>query len=169
MCVIFRCCNIIKYWSTIFPVSLCAMFLCFMKEKNAYKTKNNLITQQAETNRKWIENEHLPIYTLFESLSLKEAFFWMDIKKTIWFFFFFWGKVKLIWELRHTLFINLRLRQILNVATSALFYKTLRSAADKFTHSVVCGNTYATRNLPYTALLHYWSSKDSFLKINSSI
>ena len=71
------------------------MFLCFMKEKNAYKTKNNLITQQAETNRKWIENEHLPIYTLFESLSLKEAFFWMDIKKTIWFFFFFWGKVNL--------------------------------------------------------------------------
>ena len=151
-----------------FPSLSVRCFYVLWKKKMHIRQKqlnNTTSWNQQEMNWKWtFANLHFVWITL-----IKISLFWMDIKKTIWFFFFFWGKVKLIWELRHTLFINLRLRQILNVATSALFYKTLRSAADKFTHSVVCGNTYATRNLPYTALLHYWSSKDSFLKINSSI
>ena len=43
----------------------------------------------------------------------------------------------------HTFFINLGLRQILNLQPSALFYKNLRPVAGKFAHSAVCGNTYA--------------------------
>ena len=46
-------------------------------------------------------------------------------------FYFFCGIVKLICELRHAFFINLRLQQILNIRSSALFCKNLRSAAGK--------------------------------------
>ena len=65
------------------------------------------------------------------------------LRKLFLTFFFFYGTAKSICELRHTFFINLRLRQILNLRYPALFYKNLRSAAGKFAHSVVCGNTYA--------------------------
>ena len=58
-------------------------------------------------------------------------------------FSFFCDIVKLICELQHKIFINLRFRQISNLQPSALFYKNLHSAACKFTHSVDCGSTYA--------------------------
>ena len=57
--------------------------------------------------------------------------------------FFSYGIVELICEHRHTFFISLRLRQKLNLRPSALFHKNLRSAAGKFAHSAVCGNTHA--------------------------
>ena len=70
--------------------------------------------------------------------------FGRKLRKLSWFFFFFLrGIVKLICEFRHTFFINLRLQQKLNLRPSALFHKNLRSAAGKFAHSAVCGNTYA--------------------------
>ena len=60
------------------------------------------------------------------------------------FFYIFCGIVKLICELRHTFFINLRLWQILILRPSALFLKNLPSAVGKFAYSAVCGNTYAS-------------------------
>ena len=60
----------------------------------------------------------------------------------LWFFSFFCGIVKLICELRHNFFINLRLQQINNLWPWALFLRNLHPAAGKFTHSVVCGTTY---------------------------
>ena len=64
------------------------------------------------------------------------------------FFNFFCGIVKLICELRHIFFINLRLRQILILRSSAPFLKNLRCAAGIFAYSAVCGNTYATPHPP---------------------
>ena len=61
--------------------------------------------------------------------------------RNTFFFLFFCGIINLICELRHKFFINLRLRQINNLLPSALFLRNLRSG--KFTHSVICGNTYA--------------------------
>ena len=72
-----------------------------------------------------------------------EACVWKDVKETFLIFVsFFCGIVKLICELWRTFFINLRLRQKLNLRPSALFYKNLSSAKGKFAHSAVCGNTY---------------------------
>ena len=64
-------------------------------------------------------------------------------------FYFFCGIVKLICELRHAFFINLRLQQILNIRSSALFCKNLRSAAGKFAHCNVCGKAYAPTPIPF--------------------
>ena len=58
-------------------------------------------------------------------------------------FFFFYGKVKLICKLRHKFFINLRLWQVNNLRSSALFLRDLRYAAGRFTHSAICGSTIA--------------------------
>ena len=58
-------------------------------------------------------------------------------------FFFFYGKVKLICKLRHKFFINLRLWQVNNLRSSALFLRDLRYVAGRFTHSAICGNTIA--------------------------
>ena len=55
-------------------------------------------------------------------------------------FYFFCIKVKSIYKLRYIVFPNLQ--------HPSLFYKNLRSAADKFTHSAVFTNTYT-----YTTLL----------------
>ena len=64
------------------------------------------------------------------------------IKETFLIFVSFFCDIgKLICELQHTFFINLRLSQKLNLWSSALFYKILRSAAGKFAPSAVCGNT----------------------------
>ena len=60
-----------------------------------------------------------------------------------WFFYFFCDIVKLICELRYKFFINLQLRQINNLRPSALHLRNLPSAAGKFTHFAICGNTYA--------------------------
>ena len=61
-------------------------------------------------------------------------------------FCFFCGIIKLICELRNTFFINLRLRQILILRLSVLFFKNLRSAAGKFAYSAVSGNTSPGEN-----------------------
>ena len=65
--------------------------------------------------------------------------------------YFFCGIVKLICELRHTFFINLRLWEMIILRLSALFQKNLRSAARKFAYSVVCGNTYVSSLPPFIA------------------
>ena len=71
---------------------------------------------------------------------------WKDFREYFFFFFFFYffcDIVKLICELRHKFFIKLWLRKINGLRPSALFLRNLRSAAGKFIHSAVCGNTYA--------------------------
>ena len=70
----------------------------------------------------------------------------MDVKETFLVFAsFFCGIVKLICELRHTFFYKSTARaKIKSAEPSALFYKNLRSAAGKFAHSAVSGNTYAS-------------------------
>ena len=78
--------------------------------------------------------------------------FGRKLGKLSW-FFFFCGLVKLICKLRHTFFINLRLRQKLNLWPSALFHKNLRSAAGKLAHSAVCGKAYAPLPLKQLAIL----------------
>ena len=61
-------------------------------------------------------------------------------------FCFFCEIIKLIRELRNTFFINLRLRQILILRLSVLFFKNLGSAAGKFAYSAVSGNTSPGEN-----------------------
>ena len=73
---------------------------------------------------------------------------------------FFCGIVKLICELQHTVFINLRLWQRLNLRHSALFYKNLRSPTGTFAHSAVCGNIYAPLFIGYNVI-----SKSTLLDI----
>ena len=47
-----------------------------------------------------------------------------------------------------SIFISLRLRQILIIRLSPLFCKTPRSVADKFTHSELCGSPSLTHSPP---------------------
>ena len=85
--------------------------------------------------------KYLSIKTL-----LKLAFIGVSLclegRQKIIFFSLFCGIVKLIFKRRHKFFINLRLQQINNLRPAPLFLRNLRSAAGKFTHSAVCGNTY---------------------------
>ena len=61
-------------------------------------------------------------------------------------FFFlslFSGIVKLSCELRHKFLFNLWLWQTNNLRPLALLLRNLCSAAGRYSHSAVCGNTYA--------------------------
>ena len=51
--------------------------------------------------------------------------------------FFPYGIVKSISELQHTFFINVRLRQILNLQPPALFYKIILLSAATSTHPLI--------------------------------
>ena len=72
-----------------------------------------------------------------------------------------------MYTVKHKLFINLRLRQINSLRSSALFLKSLRSAAGKFTHSAACGTTYVPPTPPPTLnkLLCYYTENDTSTKI----
>ena len=107
-----------------------------------YKTK----TTEWLNDLKSTENElkmRICLLTLYLNLfNEKKLMFGRTLKKLFWFFFnFFCSIAKLICKLRHTIFINLRLRQIWILRPSALFKKNLRSAARKFAYSAVWGNT----------------------------
>ena len=69
------------------------------------------------------------------------------------FFSFFWSIVKLICELWHSFFINLRLQQILNLWSSTLLYKNPCSATGKFAHSAVCHPPYPCLKTFYNLLI----------------
>ena len=92
--------------------------------------------------------------------------FGRTLRKIFDFFFFFLRHNKKV-NLRtwHAFLINLCLREILNLRPSALSYKNMRSAAGKFAHSAVSGNTYA----PHFVLSYFMSAKwfYTILQINS--
>ena len=111
------------------------------KGKNTYG-KKNWITKWAETNWKWTDDEHLSINTLFESLPWQLSLRLVE-RSGNFFISLFCNIVKLIRELRHTFFINLRLQQKLNLWPSTFFYKNLYSAAGTFVQSAFGCNTCA--------------------------
>ena len=78
----------------------------------------------------------------FRTTSMKPSVFLEGPFQNIYFFVFY-GIVELFCELHHKFFINLRLRQKINLWSSALFSKDLHSAAVKIIHSAACGSTYA--------------------------
>ena len=121
-----------------------------LRKEKMYKTK----TTEWHNELKPTENElkmKICLLTLYLNHFNENMFmFERTLKKLFWFFYFFCGIVKLICELRHTFFINLRLGQMLILRPSALFLKNLRSVARKFAYSAVCDNTYAPRNNCHT-------------------
>ena len=108
-------------------------------------------TQRAENNWKYMKCLH--IKTLFRLTLIRLS---LCLEELIGIFFFFFSYfcfiVKLICELRHKFFFNLQLWQINYLRPLALFLRNLRSAADKFTQSAVCGKTYTPH--PFT-ITHY--------------
>ena len=109
------------------------------------RKKCNWMTQWAETNWKWIENEHLLKNTYFNHFNENKLIFIGTLRKLFWFFFFFLRHIEV--NLRtsgYIFFINLRLLTILDLRSLALFYENLCSAAGKFSYLTFCGNIYAT-------------------------
>ena len=102
-------------------------------------------TQRAENNWKYMKCLH--IKTLFRLTLIRLS---LCLEELIGIFFFFFSYfcfiVKLICELQW---------QINYLRPLALFLRNLRSAADKFTQSAVCGKTYTPH--PFT-ITHYRNS-----------
>ena len=120
-------------------------------------TEWHSMTQWDKNNRKWIENEHLP--TLIRVTLIKVSLC-LEGRKVC-------GILKLICDLRHTYFTNLRFRQILNLGHRHCFIKICVQNR-QILHSVVCGNTFIPPAHTYKAFLRTFISDSNwiFLKWN---
>lgn len=77
------------------------------------------------------------LFTLYIWITSMKVSLCLEVKETL-----LLRHSKVNW---HTFFINLRLKQKLNLRPSALFYNNLRFAAERFAHTAVYGNIYASR------------------------
>ena len=124
----------------------------FLTKEKMCKTKTTEWHNELKPNENGLKMKICLLTLYLNHFNENKLMFGNALKKLVCFlFYFFCGIGKLICELWHTVFINLRFRQILILRSSALFKKNLRSAASKFTYSPVCGNTYAP-----TLSREYW-------------